>query len=81
MEESINQWNKYLINAFNSFFTLIKVCLFVCMILVTGIFYVLIPSNNNFKIILLFKFGLPLFLISFLAFGPCFYALINVLKS
>ena len=81
LEESINQWNKYLINAFKSFFTLIKVCLIVCMILIPGIFYVLIPSNNNFKIILLFKFGLPLFLIGFLAFGPCFYALINVLKS
>ena len=81
LEESINQWNKYLINVFKSFFTLIKVCLIVCMILIPGIFYVLIPSNNNFKIILLFKFGLPLFLIGFLAFGPCFYALINVLKS
>ena len=81
LEESINNWNNQLNNIFKNGITLIKAFCIILIMLIPGLFYILIPGNNTFGTILIFKIGLPLFLIGFLSFGPCLYALINILKG
>ena len=82
LEESINHWNNQLKIILNNFMVIIKVCCIIILILIPGIFYLVVPGENiNFGTVLIFKIGLPLFCIGFLAFGPCLYGIINVLKE
>ena len=82
LEESVNNWNKYIKEIFYSMSNFIKVFGIFILTLLPGIFYIMISGkNNNLRTIFIFKFGLPFFLIGFLSFGPCFYAFINVLKE
>ena len=82
LEESINHWNIHLLNGIKNINKAIKVCGIVVIILIPGIFYLIIPGkNNSLGNIFLFKIGLPLFFIGFLAFGPCLYGIIHLLKE
>ena len=82
LEETINHWNNYYKEIFKSFENIVKTCGLILLCLSPGIFYYLTPGeNNSLKNVFIFKFGLPLFLVGFLAFGPCLYGLINILKK
>ena len=82
LEESINHWNNQLKNVFKDTKTAIKVFVLLIIILSPGLLYLLVSGeNNSLGNILIFKIGLPLFLIGFLSFGPCFHSLINVLRE
>ena len=81
LEESINHWNNYYKQITSSLGNLIKVIVLIFIILLPGVFYFIISYESSLKNIFIFKYGLPLFLISFLAFGPCLYALMNILKE
>ena len=82
LEESVNNWNIHLNNIRKNYMTALKALGIVIIILIPGIFYLIIPGENNSLVnIFLFKIGLPLFFIGFLAFGPCLYGLIYILKE
>ena len=82
LEESVNHWNAQLSKIINNLMSLLKICGIVIITLIPGIFYLIIPGDDNtLGNILVFKIGLPLFLIGFLAFGPCLYGIIYVLKE
>ena len=82
LEESINHWNNQLKNVFKDTKTAIKAFILLIIIVSPGLLYLLVSGeNNSLGNILIFKIGLPLFLIGFLAFGPCFHSLINVLRE
>ena len=67
---------------FSSFGNLIKAFALIIIALLPGILYLLVPGEiNSLRNIFIFKIGLPLFLIGFLTFGPCFYGLIYILKE
>ena len=79
LEENINSWNnKNNLNCLN----IIKMIGLMSLSSLPGLFYLFVPGKNNSLInIFLFKIGLPLFLIGFLFFGPCFYGLIFIIKD
>ena len=82
IEDSINHWNNYYKEIFSSFGNIIKVFGLIVICLIPGLFYIFVSGeDNSLRNILVFKIGLPLFLIGFLTFGPCFYALIYILKE
>ena len=82
LEESINHWNIRLINAIKNINIALKIFWIGVIILIPGIFYLIIPGDNNsLGNIFAFKIGLPLFFIGFLGFGPCLYGIIHVLKE
>ena len=82
LEESINHWNTHLKTVFKDTKTAIKVFILLIIIISPGLLYLLVSGeNNSLGNILIFKIGLPLFLIGFLSFGPCFHSLINVLRE
>ena len=82
LEESVNNWNIHLNNIRKNYMTALKFFGVILIALIPGIFYIIIPGeNNSLANILLFKYGLPLFFIGFLAFGPCLYGLIHILKE
>ena len=82
IENNINYWNDYIMEIFSSFGNLIKAFALIIIALLPGILYLLVPGeNNSLGNIFIFKIGLPLFLIGFLTFGPCFYGLIYILKE
>ena len=82
LEESVNHWNKYYGEMFGSLGNLIKVLGLIVLTLLPGLLYFIIPGeDNSLRNIFIFKIGLPLLLIGFLAFGPCFYGLIHILKQ
>ena len=82
LEESVNHWNKYFREMFGSLGNLIKVLGLIVLTLLPGLLYFIVPGeDNSLKNIFIFKIGLPLFFIGFLAFGPCFYGLIHILKQ
>ena len=82
LEESINHWNVQLTKVTKNIITAAKVFGIAVIVLIPGIFYLIIQGDNNsLANIFAFKIGLPLFLIGFLAFGPCLYGLISVLKE
>ena len=82
LEESVNNWNIHLNNIRKNYITALKFFGVILIALIPGIFYIIIPGeNNSLANILLFKYGLPLFFIGFLAFGPCLYGLIHILKE
>ena len=67
---------------FGSLGNLIKVLGLIVLTLLPGLLYFIVPGeDNSLKNIFIFKIGLPLFFIGFLAFGPCFYGLIHILKQ
>ena len=80
LEISVNNWNKYIKEIFSSISNFIKIYGICVLTLLPGVFYIMISGkNSSLRNIFMFKFGLPL--IGFLAFGPCFYAFINMLKE
>ena len=82
LEESVNHWNNYYKEIFSSIGNFIKVIGLVILALLPGVLYFVVPGeNNSLKNIFVFKIGLPLLLIGFLAFGPCFFGLIHILKE
>ena len=82
LEESINHWNNYLKEIFSSFGNIIKIFGLIIIVLLPGVLYFTVSGVQNSMInIFIFKIGLPLFIIGFLAFGPCFYGLIHILKE
>ena len=82
LEESVNHWNIQLKKILKNFILLIKIIGVGVVALIPGIFYLLIPGDNtSLGNILIFKVGLPLFLIGLLAFGPCLYGIIYLLKE
>ena len=82
LEESINHWNNQLKKVFKDTKTAIKVFVLLIIIISPGLLYLIVSGeNNSLGNILIFKIGLPLFLIGFLSFGPCFHSLINVLRE
>ena len=82
LQESINHWNNHYKEIFSSFGNLIKVIGLIILCLLPGLFYVFVSGeNNSLRNIFIFKIGLPLFLIGFLIFGPCFYIFIHILKE
>ena len=81
LEDSINHWNDQLKKVFKNFMVIIKVFCIIIIALIPGIFYLIISGDKSFGSILLFKIGLPLFFIGFLALGPCLYGIINELKE
>ena len=82
VEESINNWNKYIKDIYNNNYNLLRVIGLVILCLSPGILYFVIPAENNtMKNIFIYKIGLPLFLIGFLTFGPCFFAFMIILKK
>ena len=81
LEESINHWNIQLNKIIKDVMISVKFLCILFMILIPGIFYLIISGENSLGNIFIFKIGLPLFLIGFLAFGPCFYGLIHILKE
>ena len=82
LEESVNHWNVYYKQVYASLGNIIKTLGLVVLCLLPGIFYFIIPGEKySLRNIFIFKIGLPLILIGFLTFGPCLYALINILKE
>jgi membrane-associated phospholipid phosphatase len=82
LEDSINHWNNNYKEIFSSIGNIAKVILLIIICLLPGLFYVFVSGeDNSLRTIFVFKIGLPLFLIGFLTFGPCFYALIYILKE
>lgn len=82
LQESINHWNNHYKEIFSSFGNFIKVIGLIILCLLPGLFYVFVSGeNNSLRNIFIFKIGLPLFLIGFLIFGPCFYIFIHILKE
>ena len=82
LEQSINNWNIRLINVIKNVNIAMKIFGIFAIILIPGIFYLIIPGeNNSLGNIFAFKIGLPLFFIGFLGFGPCLYGIIHVLKE
>ena len=82
LEQSINNWNIRLINVIKNINIAMKIFGILVIILIPGIFYLIIPGeNNSLGNIFAFKIGLPLFFIGFLGFGPCLYGIIHVLKE
>ena len=81
-EDSINHWNNYYKELYSSIGNIIKILGLIIIILLPGVLYFIISGVNNAMItIFIFKIGLSLFLIGFLAFGPCFYILIYILMG
>jgi hypothetical protein len=82
LEESVNHWNVYYKQVYSSLGNIIKTLGLVVLCLLPGIFYFIIPGEKySLRNIFIFKIGLPFILIGFLTFGPCLYALINILKE
>ena len=82
LEDIINNWNEYIRGIFTSMGNFIKIIGLIVLCLLPGIFNIIISGkNNSIRNILILKIGLPLFLIGFLTFGPCFYGLIHILKE
>lgn len=81
-QESINHWNNQYKEIFSSFGNFIKVIGLAILCILPGLFYVFVSGeNNSLRNIFIFKIGLPLFLIGFLFFGPCFYNFLHILKE
>ena len=82
LENSVNHWNIHLNKIFQNYMIMFKI-LGICLIsIIPGIFYILVPGDNtSFGSVLIFKVGLPLFLIGLLSFGPCLYGIIYLLKE
>ena len=82
IEDSINHWNNYYKEIFSSLWNVLKAATLVVICLLPGLLYIFVSGkDNSLRTIFIFKIGLPLFLIGFLSFGPCFYALIYLLKE
>ena len=82
LENSVNNWNIHLNKVLKNFMITFKILGVVIIAIIPGIFYILVPGDStSFGSILIFKIGLPLFLIGLLAFGPCLYGIIYLLKE
>jgi len=74
IDELINNWNKYNCILFKEKGNILKLIITIIIIISPIIIFFIIGIDNNTLIrILLFKFAIPLFLISFLLFGIGFY--------
>ena len=81
IEESINNWNNFLKEIISSIGNITKILGLIGIAVSPLLLAKFISGKSSLSCIFLFKFSIPFILIGFLAFGPCLYGFIYVLKE
>ena len=81
IEESINNWNNFLKEMYSSIGNITKIIGLFGIALSPLIVAKLISGKSSLSNIFIFKYSIPYLLTGFLAFGPCLYSFIHILKE